>query len=198
MSTSLEQLRTTLAEVVDPNTNTKLGVLSENSILQLDNNALSLTLALDYPLHNGLEQLRKNIETAVTGQGAQLAKLDFTSKIVSHAVQRGLRPHAAIHNIVAVASGKGGVGKSTVAVNVALALQAQGASVGLLDADIYGPSVPIMLGVSGKPPSLDGKTMEPLVGHGLQTNSIGYLLDDNAPAIWRGPMVSQALEQLLR
>jgi ATP-binding protein involved in chromosome partitioning len=198
MSTSLEQLRTALAEVVDPNTNTKLGVLSESSILQLDNNALSLTLALDYPLHNGLEPLRKNIETAVTAQGAQLAKLDFTSKIVSHAVQRGLRPHAAIHNIVAVASGKGGVGKSTVAVNVALALQAQGASVGLLDADIYGPSVPIMLGVSGKPPSLDGKTMEPLVGHGLQTNSIGYLLDDNAPAIWRGPMVSQALEQLLR
>jgi ATP-binding protein involved in chromosome partitioning len=96
-----------------------------------------------------------------------------------------------------VASGKGGVGKSTVAVNLALALSSQGASVGLLDADIYGPSVPIMLGLSGKPKSLDGKTMLPLVGHGIQANSIGFLINDDSPAIWRGPMVTQALVQLL-
>lgn len=118
-------------------------------------------------------------------------------QIVSHAVQPGLRPMPNVRNIIAVASGKGGVGKSTTAVNVALALSRQGARVGLLDADIYGPSVPIMLGLSGKPKSNDGKTMEPLVGHGLQANSIGFLINDNSPAIWRGPMVTQAVQQLL-
>ncbi len=118
-------------------------------------------------------------------------------QIVSHAVQPGLRPMPNIRNIIAVASGKGGVGKSTTAVNLALALSRLGARTGLLDADIYGPSVPIMLGLSGKPASNDGKTMEPLQGHGLQANSIGFLIDEDAPAIWRGPMVTQALQQLL-
>jgi len=118
-------------------------------------------------------------------------------KIVTHAVQGGLRALPNVRNIIAVASGKGGVGKSTTAVNLALALSQQGARVGLLDADIYGPSVPLMLGLSGKPESGDGKTMKPLIGHGLQTNSIGFLIDHDAPAIWRGPMVTQALTQLL-
>jgi ATP-binding protein involved in chromosome partitioning len=121
-----------------------------------------------------------------------------TSMVTTHAVQGGLEPLPNVRNIIAVASGKGGVGKSTTAVNLALALQRQGARVGLLDADIYGPSVPIMLGLSGRPKSNDGKTMEPLVGHGLQANSIGFLIDADAPAIWRGPMVTQAVEQLLR
>jgi len=118
-------------------------------------------------------------------------------QIVSHAVQAGLKPMSNIRNIIAVASGKGGVGKSTTAVNLALALSRLGARTGLLDADIYGPSVPIMLGLSGKPKSNDGKTMEPLIGHGLQANSIGFLIDEDAPAIWRGPMVTQAVQQLL-
>ncbi|TKR54240.1 iron-sulfur cluster carrier protein ApbC [Allopusillimonas ginsengisoli] len=118
-------------------------------------------------------------------------------QIISHAVQPGLRPMPNVRNIIAIASGKGGVGKSTTAVNIALALARSGARVGLLDADIYGPSVPIMLGLSGKPKSVDGKFMEPLVGHGLQANSIGFLIDQDAPAIWRGPMVTQALTQLL-
>jgi ATP-binding protein involved in chromosome partitioning len=103
-----------------------------------------------------------------------------------------------VRNIIAVASGKGGVGKSTTAVNLAVALHAEGARVGLLDADIYGPSVPLMLGVSVKPASIDGKKMTPVMGHGLQANSIGFLMNDDTPAIWRGPMVTQALEQLLR
>src|SRR5690606_33606792 len=120
------------------------------------------------------------------------------TKIQTHAVQPGLKPLPNVRNIIAVASGKGGVGKSTTSVNLALALRAQGAKVGLLDADIYGPSVPIMLGVTGKPEALDNKSMEPLEGHGLQANSIGFLIDEDAPAIWRGPMVSQALEQLLK
>jgi len=118
-------------------------------------------------------------------------------KIVAHAVQGNLRVLPNVRNILAVASGKGGVGKSTTAVNLALALSAQGARVGLLDADIYGPSVPLMLGLAGKPQSHDGKTMEPLIGHGIQANSIGFLIQDEAPAIWRGPMVTQALTQLL-
>src|SRR5690554_3543539 len=124
-------------------------------------------------------------------------ELYMNTNIATHAVQPGLKPMANVRNIIAVASGKGGVGKSTTSVNLALALSSLGASVGLLDADIYGPSVPIMLGLSGKPKSLDGKTMQPLVGHGLQANSIGFLIDEDAPTIWRGPMVTQALTQLL-
>jgi len=113
-------------------------------------------------------------------------------------VQRGVQLLPGVKNIVAVASGKGGVGKSTTAVNLALALSAEGASVGLLDADIYGPSIPMMMGLQQKPESADGKTMEPLVAHGVQMMSIGFLVDEDQAMIWRGPMATQALEQLLR
>jgi ATP-binding protein involved in chromosome partitioning len=112
-------------------------------------------------------------------------------------VQKALKPIDNIKNIIAVASGKGGVGKSTTAVNLALALAEEGAKVGVLDADIYGPSQPRMLGITGKPESADGKTLEPMVGYGLQAMSIGFLIDEETPMIWRGPMVTQALEQLL-
>ena len=118
-------------------------------------------------------------------------------KIVSRAVQPGLQPLPNIKNIIAVASGKGGVGKSTVAVNLSLALHQQGAKVGILDADIYGPSIPMMLDIQGKPDSLDGKLIEPLSHYGLQVMSIGFLITADAPAIWRGPMVSKALQQML-
>ncbi len=198
MSSTPEQIRAVLAEVIDPETNKKLGAGLKDSEVQLNGSELSLTVALGYPLHNGLEPLRKLIETALQPLGIVLKQLSATQRIATHAVQRSLKPMPNIRNIIAVASGKGGVGKSTTAVNIALALSSQGARVGLLDADIYGPSVPIMLGLSGKPESLDGKTMEPLTGHGLQANSIGFLIEEDAPAIWRGPMVSQALEQLLR
>ncbi|MET0980978.1 MAG: iron-sulfur cluster carrier protein ApbC, partial [Telluria sp.] len=118
-------------------------------------------------------------------------------KILSHAVQRGLKVMPNVKNIIAVASGKGGVGKSTTAVNLALALAAEGASVGILDADIYGPSQPTMLGINARPESLDGKTMEPLENHGVQVSSIGFMIDPDEPMVWRGPMVTQALQQLL-
>jgi ATP-binding protein involved in chromosome partitioning len=118
-------------------------------------------------------------------------------KIVAHAVQRGLKVMPNVKNIIAVASGKGGVGKSTVAANLALALAAEGAVVGMLDADIYGPSQPTMLGVSGQPESVDGQTMEPKENYGLQVSSIGLLVDADQPMVWRGPMVTQALQQLL-
>lgn len=199
MNLNSEQIRTVLAEVIDPNTGSKLSITTKNSDIQLNGTELHLTLALGQPLHNRQTELRKRIETALQPHGLNLSDLRVTTAMVAtHAVQRGLKPLPNVRNIIAVASGKGGVGKSTTAVNLALALLRQGARVGLLDADIYGPSVPMMLGLSGRPKSLDGKTMEPLVGHGLQANSIGFLIDADAPAIWRGPMVTQALEQLLR
>lgn len=121
------------------------------------------------------------------------------TSIKSHVVQNGLRPLPNIKNIIAVASGKGGVGKSTVTANLALALRAQGAHVGVLDADIYGPSQPLMLGVGDKrPKALDEKKMAPLVAHGIQTMSIGYLVEQDTAMIWRGPMVSGALQQMLQ
>ncbi|MEG0044108.1 MAG: iron-sulfur cluster carrier protein ApbC, partial [Massilia sp.] len=119
------------------------------------------------------------------------------SKIVSHTVQRGMKVMPNVKNIIAVASGKGGVGKSTTAVNLALALHAEGASVGILDADIYGPSQPMMLGVSGRPLTNDGKSMEPLENHGIQVSSVGFMIDPDEPMVWRGPMASGALQQLL-
>jgi ATP-binding protein involved in chromosome partitioning len=119
-----------------------------------------------------------------------------SSKIVTHAVQKGVKPVKGVKNIIAIASGKGGVGKSTTTVNLALALAADGASVGVLDADIYGPSMPRMLGLSGKPTSDDGQSLNPMINHGIQTMSIGFLVEDDTPMIWRGPMVTQALEQL--
>jgi ATP-binding protein involved in chromosome partitioning len=124
--------------------------------------------------------------------------VNVASKIVSHSVQRGVKLIPEVKNIIAVASGKGGVGKSTTAVNLALALAAEGAKVGILDADIYGPSQPMMLGITGRPESLDGKTLEPMMGHGLQAISIGFMIDVDTPMVWRGPMVTQALEQLLK
>jgi len=129
--------------------------------------------------------------------GAGDVRVNVFSKIVAHSVQRGVKLLPNVGNIIAVASGKGGVGKSTTAVNLALALAAEGATVGLLDADIYGPSQPMMMGVSGKPESHDGKTMEPLENHGVQVASIGFMIDPDQPMVWRGPMVTQALQQLL-
>src|SRR5207249_1906171 len=134
---------------------------------------------------------------ALKQAGAASVQVKVTSKVVAHAVQRGVKLIPGIKNIIAVASGKGGVGKSTTAVNLALALAAEGAQVGVLDADIYGPSQPTMLGIAGRPESRDGKTLEPLEAYGLQAMSIGCLIDVDTPMVWRGPMVTQALQQLL-
>jgi ATP-binding protein involved in chromosome partitioning len=123
--------------------------------------------------------------------------IDIQTKIAAHAVQKGVEPLKGVKNVIAVASGKGGVGKSTVSVNLALALAAEGATVGIMDADIYGPSQPRMLGLSGRPDSDDGQSLEPMVAYKIQSMSIGYLVDQDQPMIWRGPMVTQALDQLI-
>jgi ATP-binding protein involved in chromosome partitioning len=159
---------------------------------------VSLDIELGYPGKSQHEPIRRQVTQALKQAGAATVNVNVTSKVVSHAVQRGVKLIPGIKNIIAVASGKGGVGKSTTAVNLALALAAEGASVGMLDADIYGPSQPMMLGIAGRPESKDGKHLEPMEGHGLQAISIGFLIDVDTPMVWRGPMVTQALEQLLK
>ena len=160
---------------------------------------MSFSVELGYPGKSQHAALRKALIAAARGvAGVQNVSVEITTRIVSHAVQRGVQLLPKVKNIIAVASGKGGVGKSTTTVNLALALAAEGASVGILDADIYGPSQPMMMGISGRPESSDGKTMDPMENHGLQVMSIGFMIDADDAMIWRGPMATQALEQLLR
>ena len=187
-----------LSSLIDPNTG--LDFVSSRSArnVRVDRgDSVSLDVELGYPAASQLGLVREMIATALKQAGAAEVQVAVSSKIVPHTVQRGLKVMPNVRNIVAVYSGKGGVGKSTVAANLALALAAEGARVGVLDADIYGPSQPMMLGVSGQPESLDGKTMEPKESYGIQVNSIGLLVDPDTPMVWRGPMVTNALQQLL-
>ncbi len=156
-------------------------------------------IELGIPARSALDSIRAQITAELSAHaGVASAEVELATRITAHSVQSNLKPIPGIKNIIAIASGKGGVGKSTVAANIALALAAEGASVGVLDADIYGPSQPQMLGLSGeRPTSEDGKTMAPLIGHGLQVMSIGFLVDPDQPMIWRGPMVTSALNQLI-
>jgi ATP-binding protein involved in chromosome partitioning len=188
-----------LKGVTDPNTGRDF--VSEKSVrkVTVDGANVTVELALGYPAKSQHEALKKLVQGAVSAlPGAGRVTVSVTTKIVSHAVQRGVKLVPGVKNIVAIASGKGGVGKSTTAVNLALALAAEGATVGILDADIYGPSQPTMLGISGRPESTDGKTLEPMEAYGVQAMSIGFMIDPDTPMVWRGPMVTQALEQLLK
>ena len=190
----LEQLKT----VVDPNTGKDFVSTRQLKNLKIDGASVSFDVELGYPAKSQITALREMLVGAARRVlGVDKVNANVTVKIVAHTVQRGLKVLPNVKNIVAVSSGKGGVGKSTVAVNLALALAAEGATVGMLDADIYGPSQPTMLGISGKPESVDGKSLEPLIGHGIQASSIGFLIDPDQPMVWRGPMVTQALQQLL-
>jgi ATP-binding protein involved in chromosome partitioning len=187
-----------LRELIDPVTGENFVDGKSVKNLKVEGESVTLDLVLGYPARSLVEPLRKLVTERLNKvPGVAHASANVQSKIVSHSVQRGVKLVAGIKNIIAVASGKGGVGKSTTAVNLALALAAEGASVGMLDADIYGPSQPTMLGITGRPTSRDGKTMEPMIGHGLQAMSVGFLIDMDTPMVWRGPMVTQALEQLL-
>jgi len=198
MSVALVDVRAVLELVRDPVTSVSLSSAVKDSQIQISEGRVSIQVVLGYPAASRLETMRQALLETLKAAGMPQAEVTMSSKVIAHAVQPGVALVPGVRNIIAVASGKGGVGKSTTAVNLALALQAEGARVGLLDADIYGPSVPTLLGVSQRPDSADGKTMSPVVGHGIQANSIGFMISEDNPAIWRGPMVTQALEQLLR
>jgi ATP-binding protein involved in chromosome partitioning len=188
-----------LKSVVDPNTGKDLVSTRLLKNLRVDGSDIAFDIELGYPAKSQLSLLRQALIAAarsVPGVGNVSVNLGW--KVVAHEVQRGVQLLPRVKNIVAIASGKGGVGKSTTATNLALALAAEGAAVGILDADIYGPSQPMMMGIEGRPESSDGKTMQPMRNHGVEVMSIGFLIDADNPMIWRGPMVTQALEQLLR
>ena len=196
MSLSEAQVQDTLRKLVDPNTGKDFVATRSARNIKVSGSDVSLDIELGYPGKSQQEPIRRQVMQALRAAGAANVVANVSSKVVAHAVQRGVKLVPGIKNIIAVASGKGGVGKSTTAVNLALA--AEGASVGMLDADIYGPSQPMMLGIAGRPESKDGKRIEPMEGHGLQASSIGFLIDVDTPMVWRGPMVTQALEQLLK
>ena len=199
MSSPADRARTVIEGFVAPGLSAPLGELGRVVELDLGPGATRLVLELGLPVGGYTVSLQQALGAALAeaGHPARL-ELELRSRIVAHSVQRGLKPLDSVRNVVAVASGKGGVGKSTVAVNLALAWAAQGARVGILDADIYGPSQPLMLGLTGQhPTSTDGKHIEPLAAHGLVAMSIGFLVDPAQAVAWRGPMVTQALTQLL-
>ncbi len=198
MPLSEAQVQSVLKTLVDPNTGKDFVTTRAARNIKLSGDDVSLDIELGYPGKSQHEPIRRQVTQALKQAGAAAVALKVSSKVVPHAVQRGVKLIPGIKNIIAIASGKGGVGKSTTAVNLALALSAEGASVGVLDADIYGPSQPMMLGIAGRPESKDGKSLEPMEGHGLQAISIGFLIDTDTPMVWRGPMVTQALEQLLK
>lgn len=197
MAVTEQQVQDALKQLIDPNTKKDYVSTKSARNIKVDGDRVSVDIQLGYPAKSQLEPIRQEVTAklrALPGVGS--VAVNVSMKIVSHAVQRGVKLVPGVKNIIAVASGKGGVGKSTTAVNLALALAAEGAAVGVLDADIYGPSQPLMLGITGRPESKDGKSLEPMEGHGLQAMSIGFLIDVETPMVWRGPMVTQALEQL--
>jgi len=184
--------------VLDPNTGKDFVASRSIKNLRIEEGDVSLQLEMGYPAKSQHAALRKAlIAAARTVPGVANVSVEIVTKVTSHAVQRGVQLLPRVKNVIAVASGKGGVGKSTTTVNLALALAAEGASVGILDADIYGPSQPMMMGLSGRPESEDGKTIEPLENYGVQVMSIGFLIEPDQAMIWRGPMATQALDQLL-
>jgi ATP-binding protein involved in chromosome partitioning len=199
MAVTEQVLMDALKAVVDSNTGRDFVSTKALKNLTVSGGDVAFDIELGYPAKSQIPALRKSLVAAAKAvAGVDNVSVNLYTKVQAHAVQRGVQLLPKVKNIVAVASGKGGVGKSTTAVNLALALAAEGASVGLLDADIYGPSIPMMMGISGKPESEDGKTMEPLENYGVQVMSIGFLVAQDEAMIWRGPMATQALEQLLR
>lgn len=193
-----EAVEATIKEYIEPHLNRDLISTKLVKEINIEGDQVRVKVTLGFPANGILETISAALKEKIEAMpGVALAQVDISWEIKAHSVQKSLKPIDNIKNIIAVASGKGGVGKSTTAVNLALALSAEGAKVGVLDADIYGPSQPRMLGITGKPESKDGKSLEPMNSYHLQAMSIGFLIDEETPMIWRGPMVTQALEQLL-
>ena len=188
-----------LSGIVDPHTGLDLVTGKSVNDCVVDNQNVSIDLVLGYPAKGWHPNLKQEVVDVVSKlENIQSVDVRIKTQVVSHEVQKGVTPLKNVRNVIAVASGKGGVGKSTVSANLALALAAEGAKAGVLDADIYGPSQPRMLGVGGRPESKDGKSLEPMNSYHVQVMSIGFLIEEDTPMIWRGPMVTQALEQLLQ
>ena len=199
MSVAQSDVESSLKAWIDPNLGKDLVSAKMVKKIEVEGDKVRVGVALGYPAAGFHAELKETLAGKIKADtGASEVNVEVVTDIVSHSVQKNLKPMPGVKNIIAVASGKGGVGKSTTAVNLALALAAEGARVGILDADIYGPSQPLMLGLSGQPEVEDGKRMIPKVAYGIQSISIGYLVDEDQPMIWRGPMVTGALQQLLK
>ena len=197
---SKDRVESIINAFMDPHLETNFGEAGVVDSVSVNGDSVDVALTLPYPAAKYQSTLSSELQQALisgTAHEATQVTLSVTTKIIAHSVQQGVKRLEKVKNIIAVASGKGGVGKSTTSVNLALSLAAEGATVGLLDADIYGPSQPRMMGLSGQPESSDGKTIEPMENYGVQTMSIGFLIEEDTPMVWRGPMVTQALEQLL-
>ena len=193
-----EQVEAAIKTYIEPHLESDLVSTKSIKDVSIDGGQVKVDVSLGFPAKGVFDDIATAVKAAVESvDGVTGCDVSVETKVVAHSVQKSLKPIDNVKNIIAVASGKGGVGKSTTAVNLALALSAEGARVGILDADIYGPSQPRMLGISGKPESKDGNTLEPMTSYHLQAMSIGFLIDEETPLIWRGPMVTQALEQLL-
>jgi ATP-binding protein involved in chromosome partitioning len=193
----LAQVQSLVNAFVDPSTEMALGDTKPTVTLAQEGDEQQVNVTVSYPVKAYAAELEAALADQLKQAGAEKVSVKITSKIIKHKVQQGVPALEGVKNIIAVASGKGGVGKSTTSVNLALALAAEGAKVGVLDADIYGPSQPRMLGTTQRPESADGKTIEPIESYGVQSMSIGFLIEEEEPMIWRGPMVTQALQQML-
>lgn len=199
MSVSEAALLDALRTVVDPHTQQDYVSTKQLRGLRIDGGQVAFDVELGYPAKSVIPGVRSALIAAARGvPGVENVSANVGFKVIAHAVQRGVPLLPQVRNVIAIASGKGGVGKSTTTANLALALAAEGARVGILDADIYGPSQPMMMGISGRPESIDGQSMEPLENHGVQVMSIGFIVEPDQAMIWRGPMATQALDQLLR
>jgi len=199
LAVTVENVQTVLSSIMNPDTQSDLMACASIKNLSVSDNNIHVDVVLGYPAKSQFQAIKDLVVSQLKKiAGVKNIEVNVSSDIVAHTVQRGVKLLPGVKNIIAVASGKGGVGKSTTAVNLALALSAEGASVGILDADIYGPSLPMMLGISGRPESKAENTIEPMEAHGLQASSIGFLINEDSPMVWRGPMVTSALEQLLR
>jgi len=187
-----------LLQLDHPELNQKFISKKNIKLINIEDNKIILSIELNFPFKSQTSLYENIIQDGIKKITNLDVTIEWSLKVLTRQVQKGINSIKGIKNVIAIASGKGGVGKSSTAVNLALALSYEGANVGILDADIYGPSQPKMLGIAQKPNSKDGKSMEPLIAHGIQAMSIGFLVDQETPMVWRGPMVTSTLEQLLK